>query len=571
MGTVYLAVRDDDQYEKQVAIKLVRRGMDTDFIVDRFRHERQILASLDHTNIARLLDGGTTEDGLPYFVMEYIEGSPINQYCDDRRLSTVERVKLFRTVCSAVQYAHQNLVVHRDIKPSNIIVTPEGVAKLLDFGIAKLLALDAVGQAQAATVTMMRPMTPDYASPEQVRGRAITTAADIYSLGVLLYELLTGRRPYRVKTFTPQEIEQVICEQEPEKPSTAIDRGEAQNEKTRRRLRGDLDNIVLMAMRKEPERRYASVEQFSDDLRRHLEGLPVRARKDTLAYRAEKFVRRHKVGVAMAALMLALVVGAIVIVLGESRRAARERDKAERVSAFLVNIFKVSDPDEARGKTVTAREILDKGAERIEVELKDQPEVQATLMNTVGLVYRGLGLYEEAGVLIEKSLIIRRELHGGEHVEVAKSLNDLGWIYIEKQKPAEAEPLLREALDMRRRLLGDHPDVAQSMNFLGFALFDKGDDDTAERLFRESLAMRRRFLGEHMDVAQSLNNLGLTLHDKGDYDGAEPLFEEAIAIDRKLIYGDHPTVATHLNNLALLKLNKNDYSGPSLCSAKRLR
>ena len=201
MGTVYLAVRDDDQYKKQVAIKLVRRGMDTDFIVDRFRHERQILASLDHPNIARLLDGGTTEDGLPYFVMEYIEGSPINQYCDDRRLSIAERVKLFQTVCSAVQYAHQNLVVHRDIKPSNIIVTPEGVPKLLDFGIAKLLAPDAVGQTQAATVTMMRPMTPDYASPEQVRGRAITTAADIYSLGVLLYELLTGRRPYRIKTL----------------------------------------------------------------------------------------------------------------------------------------------------------------------------------------------------------------------------------------------------------------------------------------------------------------------------------------------------------------------------------
>jgi serine/threonine protein kinase/tetratricopeptide (TPR) repeat protein len=585
MGAVYLAVRDDDQYKKQVAIKLVRRGMDTDFIVDRFRHERQILASLDHPNIARLLDGGTTMDGLPYFVMEHIEGSPINQYCDDRSLSTTERVKLFQTVCSAVQYAHQNLVVHRDIKPSNIIVTPEGVPKLLDFGIAKLLARDAVGQSQAATVTMLRPMTPDYASPEQVLGRAITTAADIYSLGVLLYELLTGRRPYHIKRYTPQEIEEVICKQEPDKPSTAIHRveavtdagtaadtaptpeaisavREAHPEKLRRRLRGDLDNIVLMAMRKEPQRRYASVEQFSEDLRRHLEGLPVIARKDTFRYRAEKFVRRHKIGMAMATVMLALVVGAIVIVLAESRRATRERDKAERVSAFLVDIFKVADPGEARGKTITAREILDKGAERLEVELKDQPEVQATLMNTVGLVYRSLGLYDSAAQLMEKSLTIRREVLGDEHKDVAKSLNDLGWVYIERQKPAEAEPLLREALSMRRRLLGnEHADVAESLNLLGYAMQRKGDLASSETLFRESLVMRRKLLGDHPDVAQSLSNLGLILHDKRDYENAGPLFEEAIALDRRIMREDHPTTAIHINNLALLKLNKGDFDG----------
>jgi serine/threonine protein kinase len=343
MGSVYLATRDDREYKKRAAIKLVKRGMDTNSILRRFRNERQILANLDHPNIAKLLDGGTTEDGLSYFVMDYVEGLLIDVYCDSHTLPTAERLILFRMVCSAVECAHQQGVVHRDLKPSNILVTVEGVPKLLDFGIAKLLNPELSSQTIEPT-PMLRPMTPEYASPEQARGQTITPASDIYSLGVLLYELLTGHRPYRVKNHTPQEIERVICEEVPEKPSTMISRIEeiikpdgtnrvtitpesvsktrdGQPEKLRRRLAGDIDNIVMMALRKEPERRYASVEEFSDDIGRHLQGLPVIARKDTLWYRTAKFIKRNRAGVlaVLAGMILALVAVGIYLLMGRSQ------------------------------------------------------------------------------------------------------------------------------------------------------------------------------------------------------------------------------------------------------------
>ncbi|MBA2702862.1 MAG: serine/threonine protein kinase, partial [Blastocatellia bacterium] len=322
MGAVYLAQQNDNHYQRQVAIKIIKRGMDSDEIVRRFRNERQILANLTHPNIAALYSGGTTDAGLPFFVMEYVEGKPINEYCEVQDLSIEERLKLFRTVCSAISYAHQNLVIHRDLKPSNILVTEAGVAKLLDFGIAKLLNADDAPEAQM-TETMLRVMTPEYASPEQARGERMTTASDVYSLGVVLYELLTGRRPYHLKNRLPHEIAQIISERVPERPSTAISRAEEMPEgagpttttqstgntrpvelaRLRRSLRGDLDNIVLMAMRKDPARRYQSVEQFSEDIRRHLERLPVRARKDTFDYRASKFVQRNKLRVAAAAII----------------------------------------------------------------------------------------------------------------------------------------------------------------------------------------------------------------------------------------------------------------------------
>src|SRR6185436_4327410 len=326
MGSVYLASRADEQFRKRVAIKLVNSGLDHESIIRRFLNEQQILASLDHPNIARLLDGGTTDDGLPYFVMEYVEGMPIRDYCDSRRLTTVERVKLFGSVCSAVHYAHQNLIVHRDIKPSNILITGDGTVKLLDFGIAKLIgASSSFGE---TTLASARVMTPEYASPEQARGETFTTSSDVYSLGVLLYELLSGHRPYRIVTTSPLEIIQAICEQEPDRPSTAVGRTETTNtsggmaevtpetvskardsqpDRLRRQLEGDLDNIVLKAMRKEPQRRYSSVEQFSEDLRRYLDGLPVIARRDTFSYRAGKFIRRNKFGVTAAAVIFLLL------------------------------------------------------------------------------------------------------------------------------------------------------------------------------------------------------------------------------------------------------------------------
>src|SRR5262245_4976818 len=352
MGEVYLAARADDQYRKQVAIKLVKRGMDTDNILRRFRQERQILAALDHPNIARLLDGGVSEDGLPYFVMEYITGAPITEYCDSHQLSTEARLKLFRQVCAAVHYAHQNLVVHRDLKPGNILVTEEGAPRLLDFGIAKVFNPELASPTLDLTAPEMRLMTPEYASPEQVRGEPITTASDIYSLGVVLYELLTGHHPYRTGNLPPSEIIRIVCEKEPEKPSVIIGRveeipgpdgprpitpesvsrtREGQQEKLRRQLVGDVDNIVLMALRKEPERRYSSVMQFSEDIRRHLEGLPVIARKDTLGYRSAKFLQRHKAGVAATALFLTLVIGFIVSLVVKSAQVTRERDNNRRL------------------------------------------------------------------------------------------------------------------------------------------------------------------------------------------------------------------------------------------------
>ncbi|MEO8126100.1 MAG: protein kinase [Bryobacteraceae bacterium] len=340
MGSVYLAVRADDHYEKKVAIKLVKRGMDTDFIVGRFRAERQILASLEHPRIARLLDGGATEDGLPYFVMEHIDGKPIAHYCDDAKLSIPERLKLFRLVCSAVQYAHQNLVVHRDLKPSNILVIREGVPKLLDFGIAKLLKSDANSSPTAQTANTLRLMTPDYASPEQVRGESVTTATDIYSLGAILYELLTGQKPHHFKNYSPTEIERAICHEDTERPSAAISRTVEAPAKVRRQLAGDLDNIVLMAMRKEPARRYNSADQFSEDIRRHLDGQPVIARKDTISYRTGKFVQRHKFSIAAAALVLASLVGGIVTTAYQARRAERRFQQVRRLAnSFLFDHY----------------------------------------------------------------------------------------------------------------------------------------------------------------------------------------------------------------------------------------
>ena len=330
MGAVFLAERADDEYKKQVALKLIKRGTDTDSVLRHFRNERQILAGFDHANIARLFDGGTTESGLPYFVMEYVEGLPIDEYCKVRGLSVVERLKLFRDVCAAVSYAHRRLVIHRDIKCSNILVTTEGIPKLLDFGIAKLLQ---EGDTPQATMTALHLMTPQSASPEQLRGQPVTTATDVYSLGVVLYELLCGRSPYQFSSQSPHEMARVITEAEPRRPSTVITR-ESDHSKLEIRnsklLRGDLDNIVLMALRKEPERRYQSVEQFSEDIRRHLENRPVLARKDTLDYRAAKFARRNKVGLAAAALVLLILIGGIVATSRQARIANREKRRAER-------------------------------------------------------------------------------------------------------------------------------------------------------------------------------------------------------------------------------------------------
>jgi eukaryotic-like serine/threonine-protein kinase len=422
MGTVYRAVRADDQYSKQVAIKVMRGGWGDRLALERFRAERQILANLEHANIARLLDGGTSEDGRPYVVMEYADGRPIDEYCNAHKLSVRARLELFRTVCSAVTFAHQHLVIHRDIKPGNILVTKEGEAKLLDFGIAKISQDERSGD---ATVTMVRMLTPEYASPEQIGGAPVTTATDVYSLGVVLYGLLTGHRPYAAGSRTPHEMAQAVLLEEPERPSVVVNGAE------KRRLRGDLDNIALKALRKEPERRYASVEQFSDDIRRHLEGLPVAARPDTLMYRGSKFVRRHSVAVIAAGLAVLALLAGMAATLRETYIAREERRRAEQRFndvRKLANslLFDVHDAIENLPGATPARKILvdralqylDKLAAEAKGDLSLQREL-ATAYEKVGTVQGGFrlsNLGDKPGSIqsYRKALAIREAISRGE-------------------------------------------------------------------------------------------------------------------------------------------------------------
>jgi eukaryotic-like serine/threonine-protein kinase len=581
MGAVYLGARADDTFNKRVAIKLVRADVDTQAVLRRFRQERQILAPLDHPNITRLLDGGTTEQGLPYFVMDYVEGTRIDRYCDSHKLSINERIKLFREVCSAVQYVHQNLVVHRDLKPGNILVTAEGVPKLLDFGIAKLLKPEFFTSALDATMAEFRPMTPGYASPEQVRGEPVTTASDVYSLGVILYELLTSCRPYKLKGDNPEEIRHAVCEQEPDKPSVTLtqfqgahtdDAGDGPTsarkksltaesiaakratvpEKLRRQLSGDLDVIVLKALRKEPQRRYSSVAQLSEDLGRHLEGLPVMAHRDTRSYRAGKFIRRHKVGVAAASILVLLLAGFAGIEAMQLRLIARERDRANRITGFMTGMFKVSNPSEARGNSITAREILDKASGDINAGLAKDPEQQAQMMYVMGTVYDNLGIYSQADTLLRRAADIQGSVLGKEDADTLTSLLALGSTLRHEGHYAEAEGLDRQVLEIRQRRLGpQNPDTVTAMANLGVDLNFEGHYADAEKLQRQALALRLATLGrENADTAASMDNLALVLQMEARYADAEKMDREAIDIRRRVLGPDHPDTVGAMSNLA---------------------
>lgn len=593
MGTVFLAKRMDGQFEQQVALKLLRYDVVGEGPTRRFLAERQILARLTHPNICRVFDGGVTTptagqpgDNRPYFVMEYVDGIPIDQYCDAHQLTVRERLALFRTVCAAVHYAHQNLVIHRDLKPSNILVAepaPEqsgnGTVKLLDFGIAKLLDPETHPQSLVRTRTGMRLMTPEYASPEQVRSEPVTTATDVYQLGVLLYELLTGRRPYQLPSRSLHEVERIICEEVPEKPSTAVSRvaeteepssmvtpaqvsraRSTSTERLRRRLSGDLDNIVLTAMRKEPERRYASAEQLGEDIRRHLAELPVRAQSDTFTYRASKFVRRHRFGVMATAGVMVLLAAFGLATAYQATQIAQERDKAMQVSAFLVDLFERSDPNEALGDTLTVREVLDEGGRRVRSELAAQSDVQATMMDVIGRVYVNLGLYDAARPLLEEALAIRKQTLGAMHLDIATSLSHVAWLFREQGDYEAAEPLYREALAMRRAMLGEeHLDVADVLSGLGDLLYAKRDLDAADSLFREALAINRNAYGEESpEIAERLNDVAVVVHTKGDYEQAALLYNEVLTIYRK-VHGDvHPEIAVTLSNLGWLHQARDD-------------
>ena len=558
MGAVYLAERADDEFQGQVAIKLVLGDRHSPQLLRRFRAERQILARLDHPNIARLLDAGSTADGTPYVIMEYVDGERIDAHCARYSLSTAQRLALFRTVCDAVQYAHRHLIVHRDLKPSNILVARDGAVKLLDFGIAKLLERGET-DAEDATQTGVRLLTPTYASPEQVRGEPITTASDVYSLGVVLYEMLTGALPYRLPSGSAHDLERVITQEEPARPSVSAP------PRLRRELRGDLDTIVLMALRKEPERRYASAGELAEDVRRHLDGIPVRARPDTVGYRTGKFVRRHRAGVGASITGVMVVVALIAFytarLAGERDRARLAADEAEQVAEFLQSVFEVSSPGRSRGQTVTARELLDSSAVRVQNELAEQPEVRAAMMGVMGNVYNNLGLYDEAAPLLEEALRVRRELHGPSHEDVAQSSASLAANLADAGEHQRADSLLREALRVRRALYrGDHPRVLASLEQLGHFLARRGDLPAADTLYREAFAMHGRLAPDTGRLASLLDGHAYVLDALGDLAGSEALHRESVALVENRMRGDSLILGIALNNLALVLTSRGNYA-----------
>jgi tetratricopeptide (TPR) repeat protein len=486
MLTVYEAVRDQDEFHQRVAIKLVKRGMDSDMILLRFRTERQILARLEHPNIARLLDGGATEDGQPYFAMEFVEGEPIDEYCRKNQLNLNGRLKLFQQVASAVHYAHQNLVVHRDLKPSNILVTSTGTVKLLDFGIAKVLRAEPGEGTTGLTGASQRPMTPEYASPEQVRGESITTATDVYSLGIVLYELLCGERPYRIESRLQSEIERIICLEEPARPSTAT-KGPA-----RRELAGDLDNIVLMALRKEPRFRYGSVEQFREDVQRYLEGLPVIARRPTTGYRAWKFVRRNKGAVTAAALVAASLAGGIATTTQQARRAERRFAQVRHIANTF--LFEFHSAIATLPGSTPARQLLVKKALEYLESLAPETSGEDSLRLELGRAYRMVGevqgapatpnlgdsrgaleSYRKALGLLEPLAVRRSDVRVKAFEELSTLLIRFGDIEIRQGEINKARSNFENAVAYADRLVGERPADVGAWSLAGGASLKLGD------------------------------------------------------------------------------------------------
>jgi serine/threonine-protein kinase len=544
MGTVYLAERADDEFDQRVAVKILKRGLDTDEVVRRFRTERQILAGLDHPNIARLLDGGSTGDGLPYLVMEHVEGRPIDVYCREEGLGLEERLDLFLAVCSAVELAHRNLVVHRDLKPTNILVTAGGVPKLLDFGIAKLLdPQDAEGM---MTVAGWRFLTPEYASPEQVSGAPVTTATDVYSLGVVLYQILADRRPYELAERSVAGLAQVLSAGDPPRPGAVAPAPRAA------RLAGDLDNIVLKAMRREPERRYGTVEQLADDLRRHLRGMPVRAVPDTVGYRVGKFVRRHRWGVAAAAAFVSLLLafGAVSLVLMQQART--EARRTEAVTDFMVDeVFALADPDEELGPEATVVDLVSRGRQRLQESLQEDPAIRASLLIALGKVAHKLGDLDSAEAMLQEALGLRVASDGAASLDVAEVKNELAGVNVSRRNAdgmAAAERLTREALEIRQRHYStSSPPVLELETNLAMILDRNGKTDEADAL-HEKLIPDWRHVGNREELATVLNNHGSALHKRQQYLAAEPFLREAVGIRRDLYRRPNSRLAMSLNN-----------------------
>jgi eukaryotic-like serine/threonine-protein kinase len=586
MGEVWLA-EQKQPIHRTVALKLIKAGMDTKAVVARFESERQALALMDHPNIARVFDAGSTAEGRPYFVMEYVPGMAITEYCDNHRLTIKERLELFMQVCDGVQHAHQKAIIHRDLKPSNVLVVEQdnkAVPKIIDFGLAKATAQRLTDKTFFTELGVLMG-TPEYMSPEQAdpREQNIDTRTDVYSLGVILYELLVGALPFETRDLRAAGmagILRVIREQEPPKPSTKIrsmgnvSEFSARNRKEEprsfvRHLQGDLDWITMKALEKDRVRRYGSASEFEADISRYLRKEPVVAGPATAGYRIRKYVLRHRIALGAAAGLLVLLSGFVVAqaislhrIKLERDRATRERDRANRITDFMTGMFKVSDPSEARGNNITAREILDKASKDIDTGLAQDPELQAQMMYVMGVVYHNLGLYAHALLLEQRSMEIRQRALGAENPDTLGSMYQVAWNVERQGHYAEAVKLLRQTLKTQQRVLGpEHPDTLRTMSMLGVFLFEDGHDTEAEALQRQAVDGRRRVLGpEHAETITSMGNLGLILDFEGKYAEAEKLYREVLEIHGRSLGPEHPETLRSVNDLANVLDDEGQYS-----------
>lgn len=543
MGTVYLAEREEAGFRQRVALKLLRAGFLDPRLAGHVAHERRVLARLEHPNIARLIDGGSTSSGQPYLAMEYVEGGTLLEHARHHRLTVADRVRLMVEICEAVHYAHQQLVVHRDLKPSNVMVGRDSRPRLLDFGVSKLLD----PEERAAGVTRSTPwITPAYASPEQFRGGAVTTLSDVYALGIILYELLSGERPYELEGRTPAEMERLICEMEPARPSDRC-----VDTRCARLLRGDLDTIVLKAVAKQPGRRYASAEQLADDLRRYLDGRPVLAQPDSFGYRAGKFIRRHRTAAAITAVALAVVVVGVVMVGRQAEIARRERDRAEaarqqaeEVTDYVIGLFEAADSGQAAVDTTVARALLRQGVEQAEA-LTGQPVVQASMFDALGMVFVRLQRFDQANELVERAWRLRSEHLPAGHPDLAESQAHLGRVRRAQSRYQEALEHYQLALDIRVKAFGSgHALVADSYRDLGFLMPYLGRNQESVEYYRQALAIDRQLFGDDRpETAEDLMLVGLALRRVGQTEDGLVLLEEALAIRQRHLGPDDKATA----------------------------
>src|ERR1022692_1542923 len=576
MGEVWLA-EQKQPVRRRVAIKLIKAGMDTREVVARFESERQGVGLVDHPPTAQVFDARCPPHGRPYFAMEYVPGVPITDYCDQHRLTMRQRLELFVAVCDGVQHAHQKAILHRDLKPSNILVGEvdgKPAPRIIDFGVAKATAQRLTADTMFTQLGAIVG-TPGYMSPEQAdsAGADVDTRTDVYSLGVVLYQLLVGVLPLDFSTTPPDQFPRRLRDEDAARPSTRLRTLGAQTGMTAqnrgadaptlaRQLRGDLDAITLKALEKDRSRRYATPSELAADIGRYLRNEPVLARPSSAGYRAGKYVRRHRVGVAVAAAAAVLLVSVAVAQAFELRRTRRERDRADRVTEFMTGMFKVSNPSEARGNDIRAREILDKASKDIDTGLAKDPELQAQMMHVMGHVYQSLGLYAKADSLLRRAVEIRRSILGAQNPDTLKSMNDLAIVLEDESRYAEAEKWSRATLDTRRHELGsEHRDPLNSMSQLALILNNKGRYPEAEKLNREALDAARRVFGPQDRMTKTaMQHLAIDLSYEGKYPDAEKAFREVLEIDRRTLVSDHPAVLADLNNLAASLLQQHRYT-----------